>query len=92
MEKVSLVLEYRAQGMSFEDCLSITGITRNQFYHKPKGNKQGKPLSKDTKWRNPNTNQRRRKSSRLLQTHMCSLVPERVLYKSQESVSPYAGT
>ena len=51
MEKVSLVLEYRAQGMSFEDCLSITGITRNQFYHKPKGNKQGKPLSKDTKWR-----------------------------------------
>ncbi|MBK7634845.1 MAG: hypothetical protein IPJ13_11585 [Saprospiraceae bacterium] len=53
MEKVSLVLEYRAQGMSFEDCLSITGITRNQFYHKPKGNKQGKPLSKGYQMEKP---------------------------------------
>ncbi|MBK7635604.1 MAG: hypothetical protein IPJ13_15990 [Saprospiraceae bacterium] len=55
--KVSLVLEYRAQGMSFEDCLSITGITRNQFITSPKAISRVNHCQKDTKWRNPNTNQ-----------------------------------
>ena len=43
------------QGLRRSECLSITGLTKNQFYYLEKGTKSGKPPSKTTPWRDPST-------------------------------------
>lgn len=48
MEKTSLVIDYRGQGLPFKICLSVTGLTRSQFYYKEKGVKTGKPETATT--------------------------------------------
>jgi putative transposase len=55
VEKTSLVVEYRSQGLAFKYCLSITGLSRGQFYYKEKGAKPGKAESTTTKRKEPKT-------------------------------------
>jgi len=42
-------------GMRRDNCLSITGLTKNQFYYKQKGTKPGRRPSDITLWRDPST-------------------------------------
>lgn len=40
-------------GLKRDCCLSITGLTKNQFYYDQKGTKPGRGRSEVTKWRDP---------------------------------------
>lgn len=42
-------------GLKRDVCLLIVGITKDQLYHKPTGNKRGKKPSTTTTWRDPAT-------------------------------------
>lgn len=53
MEKKALVIEYMSKGLSRDNCLEIVSLTKNQFYHKPKGTKPGRTVTTVTKWRDP---------------------------------------
>ena len=53
MEKVALVAEYRSKGLRFQVCLDIVGLTRNQYYYKPTGEKSGKRPTTTTKYKDP---------------------------------------
>ncbi len=44
-----------SQGLNRDKCLSIVGLTKNQFYYKSNGLKPGKTPSTMTRWRDPST-------------------------------------
>jgi transposase InsO family protein len=43
------------RGLKRDQCLSIAGLTKNQYYHLPSGLHPGSAPSKVTKWRDPET-------------------------------------
>jgi len=43
------------KGLGRDTCLTITGLTKNQFYYTARGTKKGKTPSKSTTWRDPTT-------------------------------------
>jgi len=49
------VRDYMSLGMKRDDCLEITGLTKNQFYYVEKGTKPGRRPSNVTLWRDPST-------------------------------------
>lgn len=57
MEKVELVREFISQGYRRDESLRAVGLTKNQYYYKPKGTKPGKPKTEVTRWRDPKTKQ-----------------------------------
>ncbi len=46
-----------AQGYKRDESLRAVGLTKNQFYYKPKGTKPGKRKTELTRWRDPQTKQ-----------------------------------
>jgi len=42
-------------GLKRDNCLAITGLTKNQFYYRQKGTKPGRRASDVTLWRDPTT-------------------------------------
>lgn len=44
-----------AKGLSRDQCLSIVGLTKNQFYYRPTGKKPGRRPTETTIWRDPKT-------------------------------------
>lgn len=57
MEKTEIVRDFMAQGYKRDESLRAVGLTKNQFYYKPKGTKPGKRKTDLTKWRDPQTKQ-----------------------------------
>ena len=55
VEKEALVRNYMAAGLKRDQCLRITGLTKNQFYYVQKGTKPGRRPSDTTVWRDPST-------------------------------------
>ena len=55
MEKVEMVREMMSKGIKREESLRQSGLTRNQFYYKVKGNRRGRLKTETTKWRDPQT-------------------------------------
>src|SRR5690606_25166845 len=47
--KKEIAVMYMGQGLRRDNCLSILGLTKNQFYYKEKGTKPGKGVDKYTK-------------------------------------------
>lgn len=57
MEKVSIVSKYNLLGLSKKQCMSIAGISRSEYYYKPKEGKAGKRATQTTSWQNHETQQ-----------------------------------
>jgi len=55
MEKVEMVREMMSKGIKRDESLLQSGLTRNQFYYKVKGNRRGRLKTETTKWRDPQT-------------------------------------
>jgi len=57
VEKISIVSKYNALGLSKKQYMSIAGISRSQYYYKPKSGKTGKRATQSTRWQNHETYQ-----------------------------------